>query len=54
MDLENKNFILTGAKGQLGLAISRFLKTSGANVIAFDLEDFNLKLIYDIKIWTYR
>ena len=47
-DLENKNFILTGAKGQLGLAISRFLKTSGANVIGFDLEDFNLKNKEDV------
>ena len=42
-DLEGKNFILTGSKGGLGLAISKFLHDLGSNVIGFDLEDFNLR-----------
>ena len=42
-DLGGKNFILTGSKGQLGSAISKFLHDLGSNVIGFDIEDFDLK-----------
>lgn len=42
-DLDDKTIIITGAKGQLGAAITKFLEDYGCKVIGLDIEDCDLK-----------